>query len=99
MLTIEESLELREVIYGSDNVFKRFLIGAAMLTKVSDAADRIVDGEYRVPHQEQLYIETQGMIAIPGERLDDGDGLDAMSVLRPQSAQTVIQPRTTNRRL
>ena len=30
-------------------------------------ADVIVQGTYRTPHQEQLYIEPQGMIAIPEE--------------------------------
>jgi CO/xanthine dehydrogenase Mo-binding subunit len=30
------------------------------------AADEIVDGEYRMGHQEQLYIETNGVIAVPG---------------------------------
>lgn len=32
-------------------------------------ADEIVDGEYRVGHQEQLYLEPNGMIAVPH---DDG---------------------------
>ena len=30
------------------------------------AADVIVEGEYRTGHQEQLYIETNGVIAVPG---------------------------------
>jgi CO/xanthine dehydrogenase Mo-binding subunit len=67
VLTIEESLAGPEVIYGSDNVFKRFLIGRGDIDEGFAAADRIVEGEYRVPHQEQLYIEPQGMIAIPGD--------------------------------
>jgi xanthine dehydrogenase molybdopterin-binding subunit B len=33
------------------------------------AADLILEGEYRVGHQEQLYIENNAMIAVPG---DDG---------------------------
>jgi CO/xanthine dehydrogenase Mo-binding subunit len=28
-------------------------------------ADLVVEGEYRTPHQEQLYIETNGVIAVP----------------------------------
>jgi CO/xanthine dehydrogenase Mo-binding subunit len=67
ILTIEESLAARELLYGSDNVFKRFLIARGDVTEGFDQADFIVEGEYRVPHQEQLYIETQGMIAIPGD--------------------------------
>ncbi len=30
-------------------------------------ADIVIEGEYRAGHQEQLYIEPQGMAAIPGE--------------------------------
>lgn len=67
VLTIEDSLATRELLYGTDNVFKRFLIGRGDVTEGFDQAGLIVEGEYRVPHQEQLYIETQGMIAIPGD--------------------------------
>ena len=67
VLTIEESLAAHELLYGTDNVFKRFLIARGDVTEGFDQADFIVEGEYRVPHQEQLYIETQGMIAIPGD--------------------------------
>lgn len=54
-------------LYGADNVFKRITIdkGAAEGT-----IDGIVhQGVYRVGLQEQLYIEPQGMIAVPR---DDG---------------------------
>jgi CO/xanthine dehydrogenase Mo-binding subunit len=67
VLTIEEALAARELIYGSDNIFKRFLIGRGDVSEGFERADLIVEGEYRVPHQEQLYIEPQGMIAIPGD--------------------------------
>ncbi|HSB10037.1 MAG TPA: xanthine dehydrogenase family protein molybdopterin-binding subunit [Blastocatellia bacterium] len=67
VLTIEDSLACVETLHGTDNVFKRFLIGRGDIDRGFAAADRIVEGEYRVPHQEQLYIEPQGMIAIPGE--------------------------------
>jgi CO/xanthine dehydrogenase Mo-binding subunit len=30
-------------------------------------ADVVIDGEYRTGHQEQLYIETNGVIAVPGD--------------------------------
>jgi CO/xanthine dehydrogenase Mo-binding subunit len=65
VLTIEESLNCDALIYGNDNIFKRFLISRGDVDEAFKQADRIVVGEYRVPHQEQLYIETQGMIAIP----------------------------------
>jgi CO/xanthine dehydrogenase Mo-binding subunit len=67
VLTIDESLAAADVLYGSDNVFKRYLIGRGDIDEGFAVADRIVEGEYRVPHQEQLYIEPQGMIAIPGD--------------------------------
>lgn len=67
VLTMEQSLACDELLYGADNVFKRFLIGRGDIDEGFAAADRIIEGEYRVPHQEQLYIEPQGMIAIPGD--------------------------------
>ena len=66
VLGIEDSLACSATIYGSDNVFKRFLIARGDVTDGFDRADQIIEGVYRVPHQEQLYIEPQGMIAIPG---------------------------------
>jgi len=77
VLTIEDSLACLEPIYGSDNVFKRFLIARGDLTEGFGLADQIVEGEYRVPHQEQLYIEPQGMIAIPG-----GDQMTVMGSMQ-----------------
>jgi CO/xanthine dehydrogenase Mo-binding subunit len=67
VLTIEESLGCSQLIYGTDNVFKRFLISRGDVAKGFAEAEKIVESQYRVPHQEQLYIETQGMIAIPGQ--------------------------------
>jgi CO/xanthine dehydrogenase Mo-binding subunit len=67
VLSIEQSLACHEILYGEDNVFKRFLIGRGDIDEGFAAADRIIEGEYRVPHQEQLYIEPQGMIAIPDD--------------------------------
>ena len=67
VFTIEDSVAVRELLHGTDNIFKRFLIGRGDIDEGLAAADRIIEGEYRVPHQEQLYIEPQGMIAIPGD--------------------------------
>jgi CO/xanthine dehydrogenase Mo-binding subunit len=68
VLTIEEALAADEILYPPDNVFKRFLIGRGDVDEGFARADLIIEGEYRVPHQEQLYIEPQGMIAIPGDQ-------------------------------
>ncbi|HKP88034.1 MAG TPA: xanthine dehydrogenase family protein molybdopterin-binding subunit [Blastocatellia bacterium] len=77
VLTIEDALAAREIIYGTDNVFKRFLIGRGDTDEGFARADFIIEGEYRVPHQEQLYIEPQGMIAIPG-----GDSITVMGSMQ-----------------
>src|SRR5262249_369242 len=67
LLTIEKALNCDEIIHGADNVFKHFLVGVGDVDEGFKQADHVIVGEYRVPHQEQLYIETQGMIAIPAE--------------------------------
>ncbi len=58
-------------IYGEDNVFDRIVMNhgdvEGAFARVAAEGWRIVEGTYRVAHQEQLYIEPQGMIAIPGE--------------------------------
>jgi CO/xanthine dehydrogenase Mo-binding subunit len=70
IFTLDESLACRQVIWGQDNVFKSFLMEKG---NVDDALARsdvvIVEGEYHTGAQEQLYIETNGMIAqaVPGE--------------------------------
>jgi CO/xanthine dehydrogenase Mo-binding subunit len=46
--------------------FKTIAIDKGNIEKGFAAADVIVDGEYRTGHQEQLYIETNGVIAVPG---------------------------------
>jgi CO/xanthine dehydrogenase Mo-binding subunit len=63
LFTIEESERQTEIIWGSDNVFKRFLIAKGDVDSVWDEADYIVEGEYTTGAQEQLYIENNGMIA------------------------------------
>ena len=75
LLDPEASLAQREIIWGQDNVMKKISItkGAADLdeeqasTKAIDAAIAacavVVQGRYSTHHQEQLYIEPQGVIA------------------------------------
>jgi CO/xanthine dehydrogenase Mo-binding subunit len=69
VLTVEESLAKKVLIYGDDNIFKEILIARGDLDQGFAAADLIVEGEYRTGHQEQLYIENNGMLA---ERTADG---------------------------
>ncbi|HUA15954.1 MAG TPA: xanthine dehydrogenase family protein molybdopterin-binding subunit [Verrucomicrobiae bacterium] len=63
LFTIEESESQAEVIWGTDNTFKRFLIEKGDVDQVWAAADYIVEGEYTTGAQEQLYIENNGVIA------------------------------------
>lgn len=65
VLTLEDSLAQKEIIWGRDNILKSIRVdkgdpGAAF------ARDDVlvVEGEYHTGAQEQLYIEPNGMIAI-----------------------------------
>src|SRR4029077_13793884 len=49
----------------SAKIFKAIAIAKGDLAKGFAAADAIVEGEYRAGHQEQLYIEPNGVIAVP----------------------------------
>ena len=53
----------------SDHVFADYELASGDLDAAFEAADFILEGEYRVGHQEQLYIENNAMIAVPS---DDG---------------------------
>jgi len=55
---------------ASSIVFKSVAIDKGNLEHGFAAADVIVEGEYRTGHQEQLYIETNGVIAVPGGDAD-----------------------------
>ena len=64
IFTMDESERCSQIIWGTDNIFKTFLIAKG---EVDDAlwarADYIVEGEYTTGAQEQLYIENNGVIA------------------------------------
>jgi CO/xanthine dehydrogenase Mo-binding subunit len=49
----------------SDRVFRRVTIGKGSLDEGFRRADLVVEGEYRTGHQEHLYIEPNGMLAVP----------------------------------
>ncbi len=70
IFSIEDSLNRKQVIWGEDNVFKKFLIEKGNVDDIWAQADFIVEGEYETGAQEQLYIETNGMIAVANP--DDG---------------------------
>jgi len=64
VFTMEAALAQEQVIWGEDNVLKTFLVEKGNVDEVWANAEHIVQGEYRTGAQEQLYIETNGMIAI-----------------------------------
>ena len=49
----------------SPHCFKEIVIEKGNLARGFAAADLVVEGEYRTGHQEQLYIEPNGVIAVP----------------------------------
>src|SRR5215217_8878067 len=57
VFSLEDSLAKKEIIWGEDNVFKKFLVDKGNVDDAWDEADFIVEGEYETGAQEQLYIE------------------------------------------
>src|SRR5437667_6876476 len=55
---------------ASTHRFKTIAIDKGDIAAGFAAADRIVEGEYRAGHQEQMYIEPNGVVAVP-----DGNGV------------------------
>jgi CO/xanthine dehydrogenase Mo-binding subunit len=64
VFTIEESLDRREVIWGTDNVFKTYLVQRGDVDSAFRSAAHVIEGEYHTGAQEQLYIEPNGMLAV-----------------------------------
>jgi CO/xanthine dehydrogenase Mo-binding subunit len=64
VFTFADSLAKKEIIWGNDNVFKKFRVDKGNVDEVWSNADFIVEGEYETGAQEQLYIENNGAIAI-----------------------------------
>ena len=70
IFSLADSLAQKEIIWGEDNVFKKFLVDKGNVDEIWSHADFIVEGEYETGAQEQLYIENNGAIAIANP--DDG---------------------------
>lgn len=70
VFSLQDSLARKEIVWGEDNVFKKFLVDKGDVDDVWSQADFIVEGEYETGAQEQLYIENNGAIAISNP--DDG---------------------------
>jgi CO/xanthine dehydrogenase Mo-binding subunit len=64
VFSLEDSLAKKEIIWGEDNIFKKFLVDKGNVDNAWAGADLIIEGEYETAAQEQLYIENNGAIAI-----------------------------------
>ncbi len=61
--TIEDGEQKPTIIWGTDNIFKSYLVEKGDVDAVWKNAAHIVEGEYFTGAQEQLYIENNGVIA------------------------------------
>ncbi|MBI3544518.1 MAG: xanthine dehydrogenase family protein, partial [Deltaproteobacteria bacterium] len=68
VLTIDDALACKDVIWGKDNVFKSYLVEKGNVDTAWSQADFVVEGEYYTGAQEQLYIENNGVIAVANAR-------------------------------
>jgi len=64
VLTMDDALAAREIVWGSDNVFKRYSVVKGDVDAALASGALIVEGEYETGAQEQLYIEPNGMLAV-----------------------------------
>ena len=64
VLSLDDSLSKKGIIWGQDNVFKTFRVDKGDIDSAWANADLIIEGEYETGAQEQLYIENNGAIAI-----------------------------------
>jgi CO/xanthine dehydrogenase Mo-binding subunit len=64
VFSLQDSLARKEIIWGDDNVFKKFLVDKGNVDDAWSKADFVVEGEYETGAQEQLYIENNGAIAV-----------------------------------
>ena len=60
---LDEALAQKIVIWGEDNVFKRYLMNKGDVDRAWAEASYIVEGEYSTGAQEHVYIEPNGMLA------------------------------------
>ena len=63
VLDLDTALAGEPIIWGTDNVFTEYRADTGNVDAVWEHAHLVVEGEYETGAQEQMYIETQGMIA------------------------------------
>ena len=72
----------------SDHLFAAYELTTGDPDAAFAAADLVLEGEYRVGHQEQLYIENNAMIAVPQ---DDGGVIVHGSLQCPYYVHTALK--------
>jgi CO/xanthine dehydrogenase Mo-binding subunit len=66
-LSIKDSLKKgAPAIYGTDNIFKKYQVLKGDVDEAFKKADIVIENEYVTGYQEHAYIETQGVLALPG---------------------------------
>jgi CO/xanthine dehydrogenase Mo-binding subunit len=60
---MDEAQQAGALIWGEDNIFKRYLVNKGDVDRVWPDAAYIVEGEYSTGAQEHVYIEPNGMLA------------------------------------
>jgi CO/xanthine dehydrogenase Mo-binding subunit len=78
VFTIDESEKRETIVWGEDNLFKKFLLEKGDVDAAWPRAAHIVEGEYRTGAQEHLYIENNGVIA----EYDSVDGVTVRGSLQ-----------------
>ncbi|MDP1831832.1 MAG: xanthine dehydrogenase family protein molybdopterin-binding subunit [Geothrix sp.] len=64
ILDLQASLDLEQVIYGTHNLLKEIWIQKGDPEPVWAQAAHVIEGEYRTGAQEQMYLETNAMVAM-----------------------------------
>jgi CO/xanthine dehydrogenase Mo-binding subunit len=68
VLDIQSSIDLVQVIHGTDNVLKECLVTRGDPDTMWARAAHIIEGEYRTGAQEHVYLETNGVLGwVEGE--------------------------------
>ncbi|HET7219651.1 MAG TPA: xanthine dehydrogenase family protein molybdopterin-binding subunit [Vicinamibacterales bacterium] len=67
VFSIDDALEPRAIVWGADNIFKRYDLERGDVDAAFASAAIVVEGEYDTGAQEQLYIEPNGMLAVANE--------------------------------
>ncbi len=67
VLSIRESIAADAPrIYKEDNIFSRYTVVKGSAEEAMKTAKHIFEREYETPYQEHAYLETNGVIAVPG---------------------------------